>query len=128
LSQARFADERGREGGSTRAVSMGGEPMDRGGNRPRTSWPVDGAWSGANWSRARRFPFPFPFNPLGSGKWNGKLSALELVAGGGFYDAAISDQRCESLADIAGPHAHSLAHLLLRERSCGVGEQEFDAL
>jgi hypothetical protein len=117
----------GREEPDTSSLD-GGEPMDRDGTS-RTSWQHGGwAWAGASWSRARRFPFPFPFDPLGSGKWNGKLSALELIAGGGFYDAAVSDQRCERLTDIAGAHAHGVAHLLLRERGCGVGEQEFDAL
>ena len=82
---------------------------------------------GGDGKQARCFPFAFPYAALGSGKRNGKWSALELVAGGGFEDATVCDERCESLADIAGAHAHGFAHLLLRERGCGVGEQEFDA-
>src|SRR5215831_1272504 len=73
------------------------------------------------------FPFPFPFDPIGSRE--GQRSACELIAAGrGLYDTAICDELRKCLTDIAGAHAHGIANLLLRERRRGVGEDLFDAL
>jgi hypothetical protein len=74
------------------------------------------------------FPFPFPYDPIRNGKRNGSRRRIELIAVGRFYQAAVCNERCKSLTDIAGAHAHDIADLLLCEGLVRAGEGLFDPL
>jgi hypothetical protein len=51
-----------------------------------------------------------------------------LVPVGRFYHAAVGNERCKGLTDIAGAHAHDIADLLLREGLVRADEGLFDPL
>ena len=50
-----------------------------------------------------------------------------MIADGGFDDAAVGNERGQSLTDVAGAHVHPIADLLMRERFTSLGEDLFDA-